>query len=255
MKKLNLLLLLLLPFCLIAQEKDKKEEKPDNLKKATKELPLEPERTFLLNTTEGTWMSLDISPDGKQIVFDMIGDIYMVPMEGGKAKRVIGDLSYETHPKFSPDGKWLAVTSDRSGSENIWIYNLEKEEWKQITKDKDQHYQSVEWTPDGEYLVASRGTRNLKLHMYHKDGGGGAQLIKKPANLKAIEPAFGKDERYIWFARRNGAWNYNAQMPQYQIATYDREKRRSRNENESLRLCFHADAFAGWQVFGLCYPL
>ena len=39
-----------------------------------------------------------------------------------------------------------------------------------------------------------------------------------------IEPAFGKDEKYIWFARRNGAWNYNAQMPQYQIATYDREK-------------------------------
>ena len=59
--------------------------------------------------------------------------------------------------------------------------------------------------------------------MYHKDGGGGAQLIKKPAGLKAIEPAFGKDEKTIWFSRRNGAWNYNAQMPQYQIATYDRE--------------------------------
>jgi len=224
MKNIFALLLILglsLPHTLFAQEKT--EEIPDSLKKATKELPLEPERSYLLNTTEGTWMSLDVSPDGQHIVFDMIGDIYMLPINGGKATRVIGDLSYETHPKFSPDGKWLAFTSDRSGSENVWIYNLADKEWKQITKDKDQHFQSVEWTPDGDYLVASRGTRNLKLHLYHRDGGKGVQLIKKPENLKAIEPTFGKDERYIWFSRRNGAWNYNAQMPQYQIATYDRE--------------------------------
>ena len=124
-------------------------------------------------------MSLDISPDGKTIAFDMIGDIYLLPIEGGKAKRVIGELSFETHPKFSPDGKTLAFTSDRSGSENVWTFDLEEEEWKQISKDKDQHYQSVEWTPDGEYLVASRGGRNLKLHLYHKDGGKGAPTHQK----------------------------------------------------------------------------
>ena len=214
--------MLILPMLAVAQKKAKSDDKEDK-KKATKELPLEPTRTFELNTTEGTWMSVDVSPDGKTIVFDMIGDIYTLPITGGKATRVIGDLSYETHPKFSPDGKTLAVTSDRSGAENIWTYDLEKKEWKQITKDKDQHYQSAEWTPDGEYLIASRGTRNMKLHMYHKTGGRGAQLISKPATLKAIEPAFGKDEKYIWFSRRNGAWNYNAQMPQYQIATYNRE--------------------------------
>ena len=219
----SLLLLLLLPLQSVAQEETKKDELPDSLKKATKELPLEPERTFHLKTTEGTWLNLDISPDGKQIVFDMVGDIYLLPIEGGKAKRVIGDLSFETHPKFSPDGKTLAFTSDRSGSENVWTYDLEAEEWKQISKDKDQHYQSVEWTPDGEYLIASRGGRNLKLHMYHKDGGKGAQLIKKPETMKTIEPAFGANERFIWFSRRKGAWNYNAQMPQYQIATYDRK--------------------------------
>ena len=174
---LLLALALSLPLSLFAQEKT--EEIPDSLKKATKELPLEPERSYVLNTTEGTWMSLDVSPDGQHIVFDMIGDIYMLPINGGKATRVIGDLSYETHPKFSPDGKWLAFTSDRSGSENVWIYNLADKEWKQITKDKDQHFQSVEWTPDGDYLVASRGGRNLKLHLYHRDGGKGVSTHKK----------------------------------------------------------------------------
>lgn len=221
LKSMLLVVVMVLPLLAIAQKADKKEDKTD--KKATKELPLEPTREFKLKTTEGTWMSVDVSPDGKNIVFDMIGDIYRIPMAGGKAERIIGDLSYETHPKYSPDGKMLVMTSDRSGAENIWTYHLEKKEWKQITKSKDKHYQSAEWTPDGEYIVASLGNRNLKLHMYHKDGGGGAQLIKKPASLKAIEPAFGKDEKTIWFSRRNGAWNYNAQMPQYQIATYDRE--------------------------------
>jgi Tol biopolymer transport system component/imidazolonepropionase-like amidohydrolase len=195
----------------------------DSIKLSTKELPLEPEREYILNTDEGTWTSVDVSPDGKNIVFDMVGNVYMVSINGGNAKKIIGDMSYETHPKFSPDGKMLAFTSDRSGSENIWTYDLENKEWNQITKDTDQHYQSVEWTPDGDYLIAAKGGRNWKLHMYHKDGGSGAQLIKKPENLKASEPTFGNDERYVWFSRRNGAWNYNAQMPQYQIATFDRE--------------------------------
>ncbi len=195
----------------------------DTIKRATKELPLEPEREFLLNTTEGTWMSLDVSPDGSTIAFDLLGDIYTLPITGGKATKIIGDLSFESHPKFSPDGKTLVLTSDRSGSENIWTYDIDSSEWKAITKDKDKHYQSAEWTPDGEYIVASKGNRNWKLHMYHKDGGSGAQLIKKPESLKISEPTFGPDERYIWCSTRRGAWNYNAQLPQYQLSTYDRE--------------------------------
>ncbi len=195
----------------------------DTTKRATKELPLEPEREFLLTTSEGTWMSLDVSPDGSQIAFDLLGDIYTIPIAGGQATKLIGDLSFESHPKYSPDGKMILVTSDRSGSENMWTYEIDSSEWHQITKDSDKHYQSGEWTPDGEYIVASKGNRNWKLHMYHKDGGSGAQLVKKPETMKLSEPTFGPDERYIWCSTRKGAWNYNAQLPQYQLATYDRE--------------------------------
>ena len=82
-------------------------------------------------------MSLDISPDGKTIAFDMVGDIYFLPVAGGKAKRIISDMSFETHPKFSPDGEYLAFTSDRSGSENIWTYHIKTKEWKRkITRTK-----------------------------------------------------------------------------------------------------------------------
>lgn len=197
--------------------------KTDTIKRATKELPLEPTREFILNTTEGTWMSLDVSPDGSTIVFDLLGDIYTVPITGGQATQLIGDLSFESHPKYSPDGKSLLMTSDRSGSENMWTFEIDSSDWHQITKDSDKHYQSGEWTPDGEYIVASKGNRNWKLHLYHKDGGSGAQLVKKPETMKLSEPTFGADDRYIWCSSRRGAWNYNAQLPQYQLATYDRE--------------------------------
>ena len=188
-----------------------------------KGLPLKAERTLEFNTTEGTWLSLDISPDGQTIIFDMLGDIYTMPFKGGKATRLTDRMAYDTHPKFSPDGKSIVFTSDRSGNDNIWTMELESKETKQITKSENENFQSAEWSPDGDYIVTARGRRNLKLYMYHKNGGGGFELIKEPAGLKLVEPAFSADGRYIYYSQRNGAWNYNAQLPQYQVGMYDRD--------------------------------
>jgi len=224
-KLLNLLLAVCI-FGTAAGQSDSTEVAVDSVKteeKEKKDLPLKAERKIHINTDNGTWLSLDVSPDGKTIVFDMLGDLYTLPIAGGDAKRITEGLAFDSHPKYSPDGKSLLFISDRSGGYNVWIMDLESEETTQVTKGNNDNIQSAEWTPDGKYIVASRGTRNLKLHLYHKDGGSGAQLIKKPENLKTVEPAFGADERYIWFARRTGAWQYNANFPQYQLATYDRE--------------------------------
>ena len=188
-----------------------------------KELPLKAERTLSFNTKEGTWVSVDISPDGQTIIFDMLGDLYTMPANGGKATRITDGMAYDTQPRYSPDGKSIVFTSDRSGSDNAWIMDLESEETTQITKSNNEWVQSAEWSPDGEYIVVTKGRRNHKLFMYHKDGGGGFQLIKEPAALKVIEPTFSSDGRFIYYAQRRGAWNYNAQLPQYQIGVYDRE--------------------------------
>lgn len=189
----------------------------------TKELPLKPERTISFTTNEGTWMSLDVSPDGNTLVFDMMGDIYSIPITGGKAKKLTRGMPYDVHPKFSPDGKSIAFISDKSGSDNIYIMDLETEEMTQVTEDSNQNFFSVDWAPDGDYLVGAKGRRNIKMYLYHKNGGSGAQLIKEPKNLKTIDPAFSHDGKIIYFSRRTGAWNYNAQLPQYQIGTYDME--------------------------------
>ena len=100
------------------------QKEKDSIKKATDELPLEPERKITFTTDKGTWMSLDVSPDGKTIVFDLMGDIYAMPITGGKATALTIGIQYDVHPKFSPDGKSLVFISDKSGSDNIWTLNL-----------------------------------------------------------------------------------------------------------------------------------
>ena len=168
-------------------------------------------------------MSLDVSPDGNTIAFDLLGDIYTLPIQGGKAKRITKGLAFDAHPKFSPDGKSLLIVSDRSGGPNAWILDLETGDSIQVTKGDDFFMETAEWTNDGEYVISTKGGRNSKLYLNHKTGGKGVELIKKPANLKVSDVAVGRNDRYIWFARKSGAWQYNAEFPQMSIARYDRE--------------------------------
>ena len=223
MRKIILLGIFLLG-CIHIQAFQDDDTKSDTTKKkkATKQLPLEPERKVQFTTNEGTWLSVDVHPNGKELVFDMLGDIYSLPLTGGKASRITEGLAYDVHPRYSPDGKSLVFISDKSGSDNIWTMDLESKERSQITKDNNQNYFSAEWTPDGDYIVGAKGRRNIKLYLYHKDGGGGTQLFEKPKIMKTIDPAFGKDPNLIYFSSRYGPWSYNAQLPQYQISAYDR---------------------------------
>lgn len=186
------------------------------------DLPLKPERKVSFTTSEGSWISVDVSPDGETIAFDMMGDIYTMPITGGKATPVTKGLAFDTHPRYSPDGKQLLFTSDRSGAENLWYIDMLKKDTVQVTKEHDQNFPSATWTPDGNFIIAARGRLDIKLWMLHKDAGSGVQLIDHP-RLKTIDPAISHDGRYIYFSQRTGFWNYNAQLPQYSIGVFDRE--------------------------------
>ncbi len=252
-KHINFCIALLLFFTInniTAQETSKAK---DSTKKATKELPLEPERKINFTTDKGTWISVDVSPDGKTIMFDMMGDLYTIPMAGGKATRVTEGMPYDVHPRYSPDGKSILFISDKSGSDNLWTMDLGSKEQKQLTKDKNKYHVSAAWSPDGDYIVGTRGRRNIKPFIVHKDGGSGADLLKDQKANKYIDPAFSADGKHIYFSARRGPWNYNAQLPQYQmIMSFDRE-----DANTEMVTSRYGSAFTPtlskdgkWMVYG-----
>ena len=114
------------------KKKDKKEEEKWEVTNPKGEFNY---KDHSFTTTEGTWMNLDVSPDGKTIVFDMLGDIYSLPISGGKAKALRTGIPFEIQPRFSPDGTKISFTSDAGGGDNVWIMNTDGSNAKQITKE------------------------------------------------------------------------------------------------------------------------
>ena len=225
-------------------------------------LPLEPARSLTFTATEGSWISVDVSPDGSTLVFDLLGDIYTMPITGGRATPLTQGMAFDAQPRFSPDGTKIVFTSDRSGGEGVWTMSLDMTDTTQISRGKTDKYDSPEWTPDGNYIVVTRG---MNLHMYHVDGGAGARLIRAPAttggpgggggNLRYMGAALSPDGRYVWAARRSGQWTYNTPLPDYQLVAYDRETgetmTRTSRTGSAFRPTISPDG--NWLVYGTRY--
>ena len=172
-----------------------------------KGLPLLTDRALTFTTSEATWLSLDLSPDGRTIVFELLGDLYTLPVTGGEATRITSGQAYDMQPAFSPDGRKLVFISDRNGSENIWVSNADGSKPRAITTTERENYMSPAWAPDGEYVIAAKGAQ---LWMYHETGGSGVQMTgvtsgPAPAPGAAaspapalLGPAFGNDPRSLW---------------------------------------------------------
>ena len=153
-------------------------------------------------------MSVDVSPDGREIVFDLLGDIYTLPVAGGEAKAIASGIAWDMQPRYSPDGKWIAFTSDRSGGDNLWIMNRDGSEPKQVSKETFRLVTQPAWTPDSEYLVGRKhftSERSLgagEMWLYHRSGPtDGLQMTKKRTDQKDTgEPAFSPDGRYLYYS-------------------------------------------------------
>ncbi len=195
-------------------------------------LPLETTRRIEFTTDEATWLSLDVAPDGRSLMLEIAGDLYTLPIEGGEARAVLTGPPFESQPRFSPDGKWVAFLSDRSGAENVWIARPDGAEAKKLSDDKDSEFASPTWSADGRYVIASRtnwGQATYELWMYHVEGGAGVQLTKAKPDPKtprsqrgnALGAVASPDGRYLYYARKNGGFQYNARFPLWQIARMD----------------------------------
>jgi Tol biopolymer transport system component/imidazolonepropionase-like amidohydrolase len=187
------------------------------------ETPPGVQRQQSIDVTEGTWVNLDVSPDGQTIVFDLLGDLYLMPIAGAdgdpgnRPEKLTSGVSWDMQPRFSPDGNRIAFTSDRSGKssrsgDNIWTIGVDGESLQQITNETFRLMTGPAWTPDGQYIVARKhftSRRSLgagEIWMYHQaaaksDAFGGLQLTSRPNDQKDVnEPICSPDGRYIYFS-------------------------------------------------------
>jgi Tol biopolymer transport system component len=218
------------------KEKEKEKEKKNQPKKKTQGLPLKTDRTVEFTTNEGTWVSLDVSPDGKTILFELLGDLYSLPIAGGEAKAITSGIAFDAQPRYSPDGKMIAFVSDRDGSENLWVAKAEGSEARPLTKDKHSLFTSPAWTPDGEYILASRQPQRpwsaFELWSYHVRGGSGVQVTKAKAKPDAHDDDYShavgaiatRDGKYLYYTKRLKLFNAynNIHFPLSQVVRRDR---------------------------------
>ena len=217
-----------LPALLTGQEKDQEKWDVND--------PPGPYHEVTFTVQEGTWMNLDLSPDGKTVVFDLLGDIYRMPVGGGKAQALRQGLAFEVQPRFSPDGSKILFTSDAGGGDNIWVMDADGQNARQVTKENFRLLNNPAWMPDGQYFVARKhftSQRSMgagEMWLYHISGGEGLQLTKRKNDQQDVnEPCVSPDGRYVYFSEDmypGGSFQYNKDPNSqiYIVRRYDRQE-------------------------------
>lgn len=199
MRRLSLLMIaLVLPFSVYTQKADEW----DVQRARGKTRPIE------FTTDEGTWMTVDVTPDGQTIVFDLLGEIYALPIAGGDPRLLSRDsgVAVNFQPAVSPDGRRIAFISDRAGQNNLWVMDVDGGNARIVENNLKVRHALPAWTPDSNYIVARRvtlgdpGPRRPELWLYYRNGGKGVQLTKGTEQNGASEPSLSRDGRYLYFS-------------------------------------------------------
>ena len=157
-------------------------------------------------------------------MFDLLGDIYQMPIAGANGrkkrplpKKLTSGVAWDMQPRFSPDGKHIAFTSDRNGKsgkagDNIWTILVAGGEPTQVTDETYRLLNGPVWSPDGQYLVARKhftSRRSMgagEMWMFHRDAVSlgattGLQLTRRANDQKDVnEPAFSPDGKYLYYS-------------------------------------------------------
>lgn len=189
-----------------------------------------PDRTLEFTAREGTWMHPDVSPDGRTILFDLLGDIYAVDAGGGAARPLLTGTPFESQPVFSPDGRHIAFISDRSGTTNLWIAKADGSEPRMLSQETSLNVMtSPSWSVDGETVHVSRMVHSLlvfEIWAFGLDGTPGVQLTKAGTETwderhNAVGPVASPDGRYLYYSVKQGHTWTVADPPVWSVVRRD----------------------------------
>ena len=167
-------------------------------------------REIPIDVRSGTWLSVDVSPDGSRVLFDLLGDIYELPFGGGEAKALTSGMAWDMQPRYSPDGNSIVFTSDRGGGDNLWLMDRNGGSPKQLTKEDFRLLNDPAWHPNGRYVAGRKHfttRRSLgtgEIWFYNVDGGEGVQVVKRSNEdyqKELGEPTFSADGRYLYYTQ------------------------------------------------------
>ncbi|WP_375291275.1 amidohydrolase family protein [Qipengyuania sp.] len=173
-------------------------------------------RQIPIRTDEGTWMDVDVAPDGRTLAFSLLGDIYTMPIDGGTPTRIAEGMAWEVQPRFSPDGGRIAFTSDRGGGDNIWVMNADGSDKRQVTKEDFRLLNQPSWSPDGRYIAAKKQfttQRSLgtgEVWIYHLSGGSGVAMVERAneqLQKELGEPVYAPQGNAIYYTRNTSQGN------------------------------------------------
>ena len=139
--------------------------------------PYGPTHSVDLDLREGTWMS--VSVHGQSLVFDLLGDIWSLPLTGGEATRLTEGPAWDSEPRFSSDGSQIAFVSDADGNEQIWIMSADGTEAEKFSDESEARMTDPVWDPSGDWMIARRRTVDTRsigvteLYQLHLEGGSG----------------------------------------------------------------------------------
>jgi imidazolonepropionase-like amidohydrolase/Tol biopolymer transport system component len=191
-----------------------------------------PVKELSFTTNEGTWMNLDVHPSGERIVFDLLGDLYTVPVDGGEATRISDGAAYDFQPRFSPDGTRLLFTSDRGGGFNVWVADFEDGEMGEpeaLTEEKKQLTDGGAWDPSGDWVYVRKRVTDVssigisELWAYHVDGGSGISFVGRDRIGEVDGISATRDGRWIYVGTRSPfSYNQDPYGAIWRIQRYDR---------------------------------
>ncbi|MGH3661721.1 MAG: amidohydrolase family protein [Micromonosporaceae bacterium] len=171
----------------------------------------QPVREVSFTTTEGTWMSVSVSPDGGTIVFDLLGDLYATPASGGDATLLRGGPAMHRMPVFSPDGERILHLSDTDGYDNVWSCAADGSDPVQHTYETHDILTEPIWGPDARGVIAPRIFRahrklfssQIRLYEAGDQQRDGRLLVDVPASGRdVLEPALSPDGAWLYYSER-----------------------------------------------------